>query len=63
MIARGLYRATMPDGAECAVVEYGAGSGAGEIPRAHYEDEGYEPPFDSLPTKEQHEAQQNATRT
>jgi hypothetical protein len=47
----------MPDGlAEYARVVYGIASAPGEVPRPLYEARGCEPPFDTLPTKEEHEA-------
>jgi len=36
---------------EYAYVDYGVGSSLEEIPRATYEERGYTPPFDQLPTK------------
>jgi hypothetical protein len=57
MAAKGLYRRTTPrSGSEYAVVDYGVSSNSEEIPRAQYEIKGYEPPFESLPEKEQYEA-------
>jgi hypothetical protein len=57
MSGRGLYRTKMPDGrAEYARVLYGIASAPGEVPRPLYEARGCEPPFDTLPTKEEHEA-------
>jgi hypothetical protein len=57
MSARGLYRTKTPEGgAEYARVVYGIASPPGEIPKPLYEARGYEPPFDSLPTREEHEA-------
>jgi hypothetical protein len=51
MAPRGIYRTeTRESVAEYALVEYGVGSSLGEIPRASYEADGYEPPFESLPT-------------
>jgi hypothetical protein len=59
MSARGLYRTKMPEGgAEYARVVYGIASPPGEIPRPLYEARGYEPPFDTLPTKREGEAVQ-----
>jgi hypothetical protein len=53
---RGIYRVKTPQtGAEYAHVDYGIPSMAGEIPRATYEEEGYAPPFNKLPTKEMYE--------
>jgi hypothetical protein len=49
----------MPEGgAEYARVVYGIASAPGEIPRPLYEARECEPPFDTLPTKEEHEAAQ-----
>ncbi|WP_292051251.1 hypothetical protein [Mesorhizobium sp.] len=63
MPAKGVYRTkTLASGAEYARVDYGVASSLGEIPRAQYEAQDYEPPFDDLPTKEQYEAK-NANRT
>ncbi len=60
MAAKGLYRTKTPESdAEYAFVDYGVPSSAGEIPRSRYESQGYEPPFDSLPTKEDFEARNN----
>jgi hypothetical protein len=57
MSARGLYRTkTRKGGAEYARVVYGIASPPGEIPRPLYEARECEPPFDTLPTKEEHEA-------
>jgi len=42
-------------GVEYAYVDYGVGSSLEEIPRATYEERGYTPPFDQLPTKAMHE--------
>src|SRR5271155_3043431 len=57
MSGRGLYRTKTPDGrAEYARVLYGIASAPGEVPRPLYEARGYEPPFDTLPTREEHEA-------
>jgi hypothetical protein len=56
MAAKGLYRTKMPEsGAEYAFVDYGVASSIGEIPRSRYEEQGYQPPFDRLPTKEAYE--------
>jgi len=63
MAAKGLYRTKTPEsGAEYAFVDYGVASGVGEIPRAQYETQGYEPHLDALPTKEAYEAR-NAGRS
>jgi hypothetical protein len=57
MSARGLYRTKTPEGgAEYARVVYSIASPPGEIPKPLYEARGYEPPFDTLPTREEHEA-------
>jgi hypothetical protein len=57
MSARGLYRTKTPvGGAEYARVIYGIAAPPGEIPRPLYEARECEPPFDILPTKEEHEA-------
>ena len=58
MSARGLYRAKTPEGGEYARIVYGIASAPGEIPRPLYEARGCEPPFDTLPTREEHEAAQ-----
>lgn len=59
-MATGLYRTTTPgSGAEYAFVDYGVGSSIGEIPRPLYEERGYMPAFDDLPTKEEYEARQH----
>jgi hypothetical protein len=54
----GIYRDTASDsGAEFAFVEYGEELSAGDtVPRNIYEQDGYEPPFDTLPTREQFES-------
>lgn len=58
MSAKGVYRTRTPaSGAEYAFVDYGVASSLGDtVPRDLYETNGYEPPFDSLPTKEEFEA-------
>jgi hypothetical protein len=59
MTARGLYwTKTLEGGAEHARVVYGIASPPGDIPKPLYEARGYEPPFDTLPTREEHEAAQ-----
>ncbi len=59
----GLYRTRTPEsGAEYAFVDYGAASSLGEVDRSLYEARGYEPPFDSLPTKEEYAADQGSGR-
>ena len=59
MSARGIYRTKTPEGgAEYARVVYGIASLPGEIPRPLYEARGYEPAFDTLPTKGEGEAAQ-----
>ena len=56
-MAKGVYRTRTPEsGAEYAYVDYGAPSDLGEIPRSRYEEQSYDPPFDTLPTKEDYEA-------
>lgn len=56
MKGKGLYRTTTPEtGAEYAFVDYGVPSDVGEIPRARYEENGYQPPFDDLPTKSKYQ--------
>jgi len=56
MSATGLYRTvTTGSGAEHAHLNYGVRSNPGEMTRARYESNGYAPPFDSLPTKEEYE--------
>ncbi|WP_413992231.1 hypothetical protein ACMDCR_09175 [Labrys okinawensis] len=53
---RGRYRIIIPEtGAEWVFVDYDIG-GKFEITRERYEQRGYEPPIDSLPTNEQYEA-------
>lgn len=61
MPPRGVYRTETPEsGAEYAFVEYGTASSLGDtVPRAVYEERGYRPEFDSLPTKAEYE-QKNA---
>jgi hypothetical protein len=54
MSPKGIYRTVTPEsGAEYAFVDYGVPQSLGEIPRSEYEQQGYSPPFDDLPTKEQ----------
>jgi hypothetical protein len=60
MTPRGLYRYRYPlepqeSGAEYACVLYGTVHDEG-VSRPYYEQSGYEPPFDKLPTKEEYEA-------
>jgi hypothetical protein len=56
-MARGLYRSrTRESEAEYAFVDYGVRSSLGAIPRILYDAQAYQPPFDTLPTKEQYEA-------
>lgn len=64
MAPRGIYKTkTLESGAEYAFVDYGKAPSLGDtVPRSLYESRGYEPPFDSLSTKEEHEAK-NAPRT
>jgi hypothetical protein len=53
---RGLYRTRTPEsGAEYVWVDHGTPTSLGEMPRAAYDERGYQPPFDQLPTKEQYE--------
>lgn len=55
-MATGLYKTGSPkSGDEHAMVDYG--SNQIEIPRARYETQNYEPPFDTLPTREQYYSQ------
>ena len=54
-MATGVYRTKDSTGAEYALADYGA-SALGELPRSLYEERGYKPPFDQLPTKEEYEA-------
>jgi hypothetical protein len=57
MDAKGIYRTkTAPNGVEYAYIDYEEVSGIGEIARARYESQGYKPPFDDLPTKEEYDA-------
>ncbi len=54
MRPKGIYRTATPlTGAEYAFVDYG--SCIGELPKGGYEERGYQPPFDRLPTKEDYE--------
>ena len=53
---QGKYKTrTEASGAEYAYVDYGVSSNPGQIPRNTYEENGYSPPFDELPTKEQYD--------
>ena len=62
-MAKGVYRTKTPEsGAEYAWMDYGTPSNLGEIPRARYEEQSYEPPFEELPTKEQYDAKRAADR-
>lgn len=63
MAAKGLYRtSTAESGAEYVFVDYGTPSSLGEIPRQRYEEQGYEPPFNDLPTKEEYETKEALKR-
>ena len=54
MSPKGIYRTVTPEsGAEYAFVDYGVPQSLAESPRSEYEQQGYSPPFDDLPTKEQ----------
>lgn len=56
-MAKGLYRTTKAQGgAEYVGMDYG-GPWVDEISRALYEERGYQPAFDSLPAKEELEAE------
>lgn len=46
----GLYRATLDNGMEVAYIDKGAKNPLG-MPRAMYEEKGYLPKYDELPTK------------
>jgi hypothetical protein len=55
MPPKGVYRLKRPpSGAEYAYV-HGIRSKVGQIPREKYEERGYKPPFDQLPTKAMYE--------
>jgi hypothetical protein len=57
MTTKGIYRSTSPgSNAEYANVHYGTVAALDSIPRDLYEERGYQPPFDELPTKEEYEA-------
>lgn len=63
-MAKGIYRTkTEASGAEYATVDYGNTARLESIGRDLYEQNGYTPPFDALPTKEEYEAGKNAART
>lgn len=49
-VTKGVNRATLPDGTEIAYIDKGIGNPLG-IPRARYEEQGYEPAYDDLPEK------------
>jgi hypothetical protein len=57
MAVKGLYRTkTEESGAEYVFVDHGKGPSMQDtMPRKHYEDQGYLPPFDALPTKQEYE--------
>lgn len=56
-MAIGIYRTTTEEsGAEYAHVRYGTGAALDAVPRTLYEQKGYQPPYDKLPTKEAYEA-------
>lgn len=56
-MATGIYRTAKSDaGAEYVYVDYGVASDNGEIPRVQYEEQGYQPSFDDLPTKQEYES-------
>jgi hypothetical protein len=55
-MARGVYRTTNPRGAEYAAVDFGTSARLESVSRRDYEANGYEPPFDELPTKEESES-------
>jgi hypothetical protein len=56
-MATGIYRTkTEESGTEHAYVRYGSSAGLEGVTRAYYEEHGYEPPFEELPTKEEYEA-------
>jgi hypothetical protein len=56
MAAKGVYRTSLPEnGGEYASVDYGVSSSGGWMTRAEYEARKYQPFFDALPTKEQHD--------
>ena len=50
MTAKGLHRATLPNGMEVAYIDKGVGKPLG-IPRDRYEEQGYEPAYEELPVK------------
>ena len=59
-MATGIYKTQTPEsGAEYASVDYGMALAHHAIPRYQYEAQGYEPPFDELPTKQEFEARKN----
>jgi hypothetical protein len=61
MAAKGVYRTRTPEsGGEYASVDYGVASSGGWMTRADYEARKYQPSFDMLPTKEQHDAAKTA---
>jgi hypothetical protein len=54
-MAKGIYKTkTEKSGAEYAAIDYGGNGVTMDIPRDLYEDRGYKPRFDDLPTKEQY---------
>ena len=57
----GVYRTRTPEtGAEYATVHYENAAALESIPRALYEERGYQPPYDRLPTKQEYDAAQGA---
>lgn len=58
MIGKGIYRAGDPKLGEVAYVDWSTINSAEPfLTRDTYEANGYEPPFDQLPTKEEYRAQ------
>jgi hypothetical protein len=56
-VAKGLYRTSTPEtGAEYAHVHYGNVAALDSISRSLYEENGYQPQYNTLPTKEEYEA-------
>lgn len=56
MAPKGIYRTkTEETGAEYACVDYGTSRDEG-VTKSYYEEQGYQPPFDELPTKEDYDA-------
>jgi len=59
---KGLYRFVLPDVGECARTHLLAGDGAPFLERSVYEALHFQPPFDTLPTRDEYKARHRARR-